>query len=273
MAQRKNQHLDEHFIVTSKNIVLSNRLQFIDSTKGYSLLSTRAMSKSIGNMSGKRSRPYNSLGCPADPMPVGPLHYCMGRRDKVSCYMPASNSFEILDNVLYREITTGEIDYGYYSQPYKSPIQTITGHVEICNVLVRDDPSDTAFTDDDAVVFRWTDRKVAVKVHSCATIDNLKRLNHAEDALKETASMQLIGEDREHLMGCTDVLFDGQNLNVVMQCCDSGDLFELMCNLNVMNEFQENAPPGLPEAQAKYWFRQVVSGLKSLNHDCGICHK
>jgi serine/threonine protein kinase len=94
------------------------------------------------------------------------------------------------------------------------------------------------------------------------------RDKHAEDPLKEIAAMELIGNKHPNVMGTIEVLFDETHSNVVMPCCGSGDMFELL------QDTQRAHPdvPGLPEPAAKHWFRQVLKGVQHL-HSKGICHR
>ena len=155
------------------------------------------------------------------------------------------------------------------------------GHVEICRVLERctrqkDDDDDTDESscegmmedEDDEIVFQWTKRNVAVKVNYSDRMDRL-RDRHAENPLQEIAAMQLLGTDPVHVLGAQEVLFDGQNLNIVMRFCDNGDLFQLL-------QDRQNRPdhltPGLSEGEARFWFRQLMKGVAFL-HSKGICHR
>ena len=156
------------------------------------------------------------------------------------------------------------------------------GHVEICRVLERctrqkdDDDDDTDESscegmmedEDDEIVFQWTKRNVAVKVNYSDRMDRL-RDRHAENPLQEIAAMQLLGTDPVHVLGAQEVLFDGQNLNIVMRFCDNGDLFQLL-------QDRQNRPdhltPGLSEGEARFWFRQFMKGVAFL-HSKGICHR
>ena len=155
------------------------------------------------------------------------------------------------------------------------------GHVEICRVLERctrqkDDDDDTDESscegmmedEDDEIVFQWTKRNVAVKVNYSDRMDRL-RDRHAENPLQEIAAMQLLGIDPVHVLGAQEVLFDGQNLNIVMRFCDNGDLFQLL-------QDRQNRPdhltPGLSEGEARFWFRQLMKGVAFL-HSKGICHR
>ena len=157
------------------------------------------------------------------------------------------------------------------------------GHVEICRVLERcrrqnddDDNDDTDDSscdgmiddEDDEIVFQWTNRNVAVKVNYADRMDRL-RDRHAENPLQEISAMQLLGSDPVHVLGAQEVLFDGQNLNIVMRFCDNGDLFQLL-------QDRQNRPghptPGLSEGEARFWFRQLIKGVVFL-HSKGICHR
>lgn len=127
------------------------------------------------------------------------------------------------------------------------------------------DDSDQESEDD--IVFQTTTEYVAVKVNYCDRMERLKH-KHAEDPLKEIAALQLIGNQHPNVLGCHEVLFDGANVNVILPFCGSGDLFQLLQdNLRLSPE-----TPGLSEAKARYWFRQVASGIKHL-HSIGICHR
>jgi Protein kinase domain len=135
--------------------------------------------------------------------------------------------------------------------------------------------------EDEEIVFEWTEQQVAVKVNYMDRMDRL-RDQHAENPLQEIAAMQLLGSNPIHVLGAMDVLFDGQNLNVVMRYCNSGDLFQLLQDRqNSMLESTATQmlveptlppPPGLSEGETRYWFRQVMKGVQYL-HACGICHR
>lgn len=229
-------------------------------------------------------RPFDivtSHGPPADPIQFPDPVIKRGRRHEVVCYIPTSNKHEVLNNVLFRDYTR-EYDksskegkspiQAYYPIPYKKPIKTIMGHVEICLLLRQslgsssEDEDDGSYDEDDEdVVFELTDTYVAVKVNYYDRMQSLKN-KHAEDPMKEIAAMQLIGSDHPNVLGCMEVLFDGKNVNVVMPYCDKGDLFELL------QGSQNSETPGMSEAQARFWFRQVVDGVKHL-HSVGVCHR
>ena len=46
-----------------------------------------------------------------------------------------------------------------------------------------------------------------------------------------------------------------------------GDLFQLL-----QNSVRDDQQPGMTEPQARYWFRQVIAGLKHI-HSVGVCHR
>jgi serine/threonine protein kinase len=233
-------------------------------------------------------RPFDTLGPPSDPIPFPQAKYYYGKRANVLVYNPKTGQHDIVRDVLFRDYsrtTFGEEDDGdsqvkeaYWKVSHKSPIKTIMGHVEICRVLERcskeesqSEDDDSSYGDDD-VVFQWTERLVAVKVNYCQRMEQLRN-RHAEDPLKEIAAMQLIGDEHPHVLGCEDVLFDGKNLNVVLRYCDSGDLFQLLQDVQASRaELAGEHPPGLSEGETRYWFRQIISGLQHL-HSVGICHR
>ena len=66
-------------------------------------------------------------------------------------------------------------------------------------------------------------------------------------------------------MGVIEVLFDGTNLDVVMPYAGSGDLFQML------QESQERGT-GFTEPEARYWFRQLVAGVRHL-HTRGVTHR
>lgn len=245
----------------------------------------------------EEERPFDSLGPPSDPIAFPQARYFYGKRDNVLVYNSKSASHDYLKDVLFRDFSRSafagggddadhQVKEAYWKVPNKSPIKTIMGHVEICRVLERcdkdnsdrddDDHSEESSCDDegeDDIVFQWTERLVAVKVNYCQRMDELRN-KHAEDPLKEIAAMQLIGGNHPNVLGCQDVLFDGKNLNVVLNYCDSGDLFQLLQEVQSSRsgESLEEDPPGLTEGEARYWFRQIVSGIHHL-HAVGVCHR
>ncbi len=117
------------------------------------------------------------------------------------------------------------------------------------------------------VVFQTTDEYVAIKVNYYDRMERLKH-RHAEDPLKEIAALQHIGNyNHPNVLGCYEVLYDGENVNVVMPFCGSGDLFQLLQDNQRLNP----DTPELAEPEARHWFRQVIAGVKHL-HSIGVCH-
>jgi serine/threonine protein kinase len=106
---------------------------------------------------------------------------------------------------------------------------------------------------------------------ACDRMDRLQD-KHAEDPLKEIATMELIGNKHPNVMGAIEVLFDGTHSNVVMPCCGSGDMFELL------QDTQRAHPdvPRLPEPAARHWFQQVLKGVQHLHSKAFViatCHR
>jgi len=241
-----------------------------------------------------RPRPFDvvaSAGPPASPIDFPQPRFERGRRDDVLVYDEYTGSHQVAKNVLFRDYSReyGEspekalsrVRQAYSPIPNKQKINTIMGHVEICMVLARcdmdcssdddkdDDGSSSGSDDDDDddegdVVFQVTDRLVAVKVNYSSRMEKY-RGRHAENPLQEIAAMQLIGNNHPHVMGVIEVLFDGTNLDVVMPYAGSGDLFQML------QESQERGT-GFTEPEARYWFRQLVAGVRHL-HTRGVAHR
>lgn len=231
------------------------------------------------------SRPYDVIklnGEPQNPISFDAPKIDRGCRETVLVWHSVEDEHVQCDNVLFRnDLKT--LSLAYWSVPHKEPIKTIMGYVQICHVLRRcaSDESDSEsesendseiedddilFQDDD-IVFQLTDQYVAVKVNNCKTMKSLRN-KHAEDPLKEIAAMQWIGNDHPHVMGCLDVLYDGENdnINIVMPFCTHGDLFGLL------QVHQRSSSPGMEESKARSIFRQLVSGIQHLQSK-GICHR
>lgn len=234
-------------------------------------------------------RPWDDLrsaGPAANPIPFPSPVFQWGRRASVCYYNKVTKRIYPAKGVLFRDFSREygtedgglhRVERAYYPVPFKETISTIMGHVEICHVLTRclkhtesDDENDDSDSDDDDdeeeeddIVFQMTNQYVAVKVNYCDRMQKMKN-KHAEDPRKEVSAMQLIGNEHPHVLGCLEVLFDGKSneLNVVMPYCGSGDLFTFLQKM-----------PKLPEPKARYWFRQIVAGVRHLQHTVGICHR
>lgn len=220
-------------------------------------------------------------GPPAPPLEFDQPRFDRGRRDDVLVYIEQSKKHIEAKNVLFRDFSReyGDADgalcrvkQAYWPLPHKEKIKTIMGHVEICIVLSRsireqsdgEESSDEETSVEEDIVFEVTTKYVAVKVNYSDRIEKLKG-RHAEDPLKEIAAMQLIGNAHPNVMGAVEVLFDGNNLNVVMPYCGAGDLFQIL-------QDSQQSGTGISEGIARYWFRQIMSGIQYL-HSKGVCHR
>jgi len=146
------------------------------------------------------------------------------------------------------------------------------GHVEICRVLEARNTTtqDNEEEEEDEIIFQWTNRRVAVKVNYADRMERM-RGRHAENPEQEIAAMQLLGEEPVNVLGALEVLFDGQNLNIVLPFCENGDLFELIQD----RENRADHPPDVPgftEGETRFWFRQIMAGVAFV-HSKGICHR
>jgi len=233
-------------------------------------------------------RPWDRLessGPPAAPIEFPAPRCQRGLREDVLVYDVHTRKHQLAHGVLFRDFSReyGEtperalsrVQQAYWPIPYKERIKTIMGHVEICYVLQRcavnnsddslsDDDSEAENDEEDDVLFEVTTQHVAVKVNYGRRIERY-RGRHAENPLQEVAAMQLIGNSNIHIMGTIETLFEGSNLNVIMPYAGSGDLFQRL------QESQERGQ-GFPEAEARFWFRQIIDGILYL-HGKGVCHR
>lgn len=250
----------------------------------------------------RQRRPFDDVveaGQPLNPVPFPPPSYAQARRLKrVLCYNEHTQDFFFASNVLVRvdsepndggtegDWSLRHVDRAYWKMPHKANMETRMGHLEKCHVLKRmengpggggmddgsDDDSDrTDGSDDGDVVFVLTDECVAIKVNYCDRMQKLAESSphSGENPLVETAALQRIGTDNPHVLGCIEALYDGQTLSVVLPLCNGGDLHDLV----VEHQMKTGTNYGLPEEEAKKWFRQLLFGLSYLHNDHHICHR
>ena len=254
----------------------------------------------------RQHRPFDEVaeaGPPLNPVPFPPPKYSPARRVKrVLCYNEHTEDFFFASNVLIRlgdsenvddstgstcshdedgDLSLHNVDRAYWKMPHKATIETRMGHLEKCHVLRRMDKSsggmdDSSEVDSDSsgsdgdVVFVLTDECVAVKVNYC---DRMQRLadtspHSGENPLVEIAALQMVGTKNSHVLGSIEALYDGQTLSVVLPYCDGGDLHDLV----VEHQMKAGTRYGLPEEEARRWFRQLLAGLHHLQ-SMDVCHR
>ena len=211
----------------------------------------------------------------ADPVEFERPRFGRGCRVKVRCFIPETQKYEVLSNVLVDKCLSAE--YAYFPIPFTKAKKTIMGYVKICAVLKLQGSTDISdspiLPSMDSIVegrvFELTDQKVAIKVNLVKKMEKLKD-SHAEDPLKEIAAMQLM-DGSPHVLGCSAVLYDdsAEVLNVVMKYCPHGDLFQILEKVHLSSPDQVR---GLSEPQARYWFKQVLVGIQSI-HRRGVFHR
>ena len=251
----------------------------------------------------RQRRPFDDVaeaGPPLNPVPFPPPRYAPARRLKrVLCYNEHTQDFFFASNVLVRidggqgdtegtdEWSLRNVDRAYWKMPHKANMETRMGHLEKCHVLKRmekggggkdsmddgsiDSDSDSDSDDEGDIVFVLAEEGVAVKVNYT---DRMQRLaetapHSGENPLVEIAALQRIGTDNPHVLGCIEALYDGQTLSVVLPLCNGGDLHDLV----VEHQMKTGTSYGLPEEEAKRWFRQLLLGLSHLHNDLHICHR
>lgn len=111
------------------------------------------------------------------------------------------------------------------------------------------------------IVWQTTNEYVAIKMVEWRQV-NQNRGRLLEDPVKEAAAMQFIGNENPHLLGVRDILSDDNHLMMVMRYCPR-EFFDVVVAAG------DN---GMPEATAKFWFRQILAGLLHLQ-SVGVCHR
>lgn len=114
------------------------------------------------------------------------------------------------------------------------------------------------------IFFTETKKLVAVKVFPVSEVERFKSRG-SENALYEIAAMQMLGNSHPNVLGCHEVLSDGTYIYMIMPYCDGGELFQRLQNNRMPNA-------GLSEAEARFWFRQILNGMHYLQEH-GICHR
>jgi len=123
--------------------------------------------------------------------------------------------------------------------------------------------------------FTETSKIVAVKVYPLHEIDRSQKRG-SENALYEMAAMQSLGNNHPNVLGCYEVLCDGKYIYMIMPYCEGGELFQRLQNYRMLqignNDSKHNSGGGLPEYEARYWFRQILNAMHHLQLH-GICHR
>lgn len=120
---------------------------------------------------------------------------------------------------------------------------------------------------DAPIVWEITGDHVAIKMVEWARVHHM-RGQLLEDPVKEVAAMRMQGTDHPNVLGSSEVLQDEDFLYSVMPFCRGGDLFGVV----VQYAEESNEETGMPEPVARYWFRQILSGLQHLQAS-GVCHR
>ena len=148
--------------------------------------------------------------------------------------------------------------------PTKRLQDAIYGSVWACRVLRRhhgvaaDDAARATGVEPGSpeapIVWETTNNLVAIKMMEWFKIHQ-NRGHLLEDPIKEVAAMQLIGNASPHVLGPIEVLQDSDCLYTIMPYCSGGDLFGIV----VKYASESDGESGMPEATARYWFRQILN--------------
>lgn len=231
-------------------------------------------------------------GRPARPLEFPAPSVRRARRGNALVVHLETGQRQVLRGIVHREVVVAATDGGdddhqqqhhhdggpeYAYFPQRRLQEAIYGSVWACLVLRRhrgpaaDEEAAAAGEEPGSprapLVWEITRRHVAIKMMVWERIHR-QRGRLLEDPVKEIAAMQLIGGDHPHVLGSREVLQDNDFLYGVMEYCSGGDLFGVV----VQYTERTNGERGMPEHVARYWFRQILSGLNYLQIN-GVCHR
>ena len=102
--------------------------------------------------------------------------------------------------------------------------------------------------------------RVAIKCLNKQVVEAALKAGSKEDPYKEIYRMQTMG-DNVHVLGCIEALQDETNIYIIMPYCEEYSLLRLI-----------PGGEGLPEAQARHYFKQILENLQYLREH-RICHR
>jgi Protein kinase domain len=231
------------------------------------------------------------LGRPHDPIPFDVAQFDNGCRCNVQCSIPSYGTRE-LTNVLRRVSDNPYTRHvAYYPLPFKTPTETKFGHVFICQILESVDEGDDSSMgeyDDESndsashePVYEWTAEQVVLKVSSIQKIQEKlqkhKKGYRGENPLDEISLLQLLKYTQSYhpnVLRCIAVIRDDVNYNLILPYYASGELSQLLFDAHQL--YDKNNPNSrmcLSEGKARYWFRQILSGIHYMHKVLGVCHR
>ncbi|KAL7491903.1 hypothetical protein ACHAWT_001263 [Skeletonema menzelii] len=120
-----------------------------------------------------------------------------------------------------------------------------------------------------------TDQEVAIKSMSWEHI-RASRGRMQEDFVKEIAALQYLSNfvtgnsEQPHVMTATTIMANRSDVFIVMPYCANGDILTQVAHSAHLNPSLGTSC--LTEATTKYWFRQMLAGLRTLQN-ARICHR
>lgn len=163
----------------------------------------------------------------------------------------------------------------YWPDP-RHLIRTTLGAIQTDCLVLEYLASGTADDDEDddeeelRFCFSQPLRRVAIKTSSLQ-----RAMRRSESPADEVAAMRVLGNGQHpHVLGYLEVFWlprdtaiEGETtINVVMECLQGGDLFQLQANR------QQEGAPGLSEEWSRTIFKQIMAGLRYM-HERGVCHR
>jgi len=199
-------------------------------------------------------------GLPASPLDFPSPTFSNVIRVNASVYNPLVDDEIIVPNVIYEVRPDGRPPTRAYWIGRKLK-KAIYGCVCSCSVLkVRE--GGWAGPDGNSL-WELTDELAAVKIIDLEIIRDKRKAKSAEDPIKEVAAMQYLSREgaQPNVLPCWDAFRDEHYVYMCMPLCSKGELFEYV-------EWNGR----FDEMVAKYWFKQLLSGLISLRRQ-GITHR
>jgi serine/threonine protein kinase len=175
-------------------------------------------------------------------------------------YDPIPNKYFEVSNILFNS-ESGSGEFGYWVR--ETIRKALFGKVVRAFVLRRRAPTSDHYS---SCQWELSGAECAIKVLSWSKIQkNVQTNDTLEDPLKEIAAMQYMkrcSNTESHVLTPIEILSDSKYIFVVLPLCKDGELYDRL----------EQTKDCFDEGEARYWFRQIAQGVKSL-HKAGVCHR
>lgn len=177
----------------------------------------------------------------------------------------SSGKIKIVDHVLVSD----KSDFAYVVR--KTLRRAIYGKVVLASVLQKEHDN---YKNNNGVLraqYSITSAKCAIKIMSITQMERneQKPMSNKSKSLENPRSEMAVMEHLKRSNVCQNVLTpieivsDENNVFVMLPLCRDGELFD---------KLDATKGEGFSEAEAKYWFKQLMEGIRNL-HKAGVCHR